>query len=167
MYFQCNNLLYRLQNGELTTRLNPKIFWILVGTNDLGEDDCSATSIAAGVLKVVQEVQEQRPDTVIVVNSLLPRSTSVENGKLDYSSTYWPTIQSVNHMLESYINKGETYANDVHWFDATSLFVLDSNNDKAIMMNKSLMPDLLHPSTDGSRLWCREIYQTIERLVGR
>jgi lysophospholipase L1-like esterase len=137
----------------MSSNLNPKVFWIVVGTNDLGEDHCAVESIVAGILAVVGEVQLQRPDATIVVNSLLPRSIHPD-GTL--GSEFWPSIQSINRMLESFIGTLE----GVHWFHATNLFL---SNDTT--MNTQLMPDLLHPSASGSRIWCRKMLVTLERLM--
>mmetsp|Transcript_13690 Transcript_13690/g.31824 ORF Transcript_13690/g.31824 Transcript_13690/m.31824 type:complete len:199 (+) Transcript_13690:379-975(+) len=64
-------LLYRLQHGELPRTLNPPVFWILVGTNDLGEE-CTPETISVGILRVVQEVWIHKPQSVIVISGLLP-----------------------------------------------------------------------------------------------
>jgi len=66
------NVLWRIQNGELPSYLNPKIFWLLVGTNDLAIKQCSEEVVLLGILRVIEEIQSLRPDAMIVVNSILP-----------------------------------------------------------------------------------------------
>ena len=122
-----------------------------------------------GILRIIQELILQRPDSIVVVNSLLPRSSNWNDGNTRLAdSKYWPTIQTINHMLESFITTTTTTTNrnnfddfrKVHWFNATSLFLLD---DETIDID--LMADLLHPSPTGSRLWLGEVYKIIDGLI--
>jgi len=69
------NVLWRIQNGEIPDNLNPKIFWLVLGTNDLALRQCSEEVVLLGILRVIEEIQEMRPDAKIVVNSILPMST--------------------------------------------------------------------------------------------
>merc|ERR1711983_284230 len=66
------NVLWRIQNGELPSYLNPKVFWLLLGTNDLAIKQCSEEVVLLGILRVIEELQSLRPDAKIVVNSILP-----------------------------------------------------------------------------------------------
>jgi lysophospholipase L1-like esterase len=133
-------------------RLTPKVFWLLVGTNDLGEDHCSVESIVAGNLRIVQELQRRRQNVKIVINLLLPRTTD-EDGRL---GPIWQTIQSINQLLYFY---AETMKN-VYISNATDLFLRNE-----LTMDVELMPDLLHPSAAGSRLWGGDILKMVSRLI--
>merc|ERR1711982_211764 len=66
------NVLWRIQNGELPSYLNPKVFRLLLGTNDLAIKQCSEEVVLLGILRVIEELQSLRPDAKIVVNSILP-----------------------------------------------------------------------------------------------
>jgi len=70
------NLLWRIKNGELE-HVNSKIFWLLIGTNDLSLG-CSDKTILLGILHLVQEVRKLKPDSIIVLNGLLPRTNDGE-----------------------------------------------------------------------------------------
>lgn len=48
--------------------LNGKV----VGTNDLAMRQCSEEVVLLGILRVIEEIMDQRPDAHIVVNSILP-----------------------------------------------------------------------------------------------
>ena len=79
----CPNILYRLQHGELTDCLQPKVFWIILGMNDLSRTRCSEEVIFLGIVSVIQKLRSLRPDTPIVINSLLPMTDLRKN----YDST--------------------------------------------------------------------------------
>jgi len=82
-------LLYRLQNGELTdgggseginSTIDSRIFWLLIGTNDLARG-CSPEVVFLGIIRIVEEMRKVKPDTIVVINALLPR-TDRADGKL-------------------------------------------------------------------------------------
>ena len=73
------NLLYRIQNGELKNA-DSKVFWLLIGTNDLTVR-CSEEVVLLGIVHVVEEIRKARPGSIVVVNGLLPR-TSRMDGRL-------------------------------------------------------------------------------------
>jgi hypothetical protein len=67
-----NNVLWRLLHGEMPDGFNPKIWWVHVGMNDLGRQQCSEEVVVIGVLRIVEEILNKRPKARVVINSLLP-----------------------------------------------------------------------------------------------
>ena len=67
-----SHVLWRLMNGELHDLLNPKIWWLVLGMEDIGRYGCSEEITVMGVLRIVEEIKKKRPQAKIVVNSLLP-----------------------------------------------------------------------------------------------
>ena len=106
----------------------------------------------AGNLRIVQELQRRRRNVKIVINLLLPRTTD-EDGRL---GPMWQTIQSINRLLYFYAGTMK----NVYIFNATDLFLRNE-----FTMDVELMPDLLHPSAAGSRLWGGDILKMVSRLI--
>jgi len=158
---RCPHLLWRLQHGELPPSLRAKVFWILIGTNDL---PCSEDAIYMGIVRIIDELREKRPDSMIVVNGLLPRAhegtTGLLNEKTNNSKmTKWEGVQLINQRLETF-----AYQNDkVHYFDAMNLFTA-TNSDGQLYIPTSLMYDYLHPTAEGYRIWGEEIVKTLKDL---
>jgi lysophospholipase L1-like esterase len=146
-------VIFRLQNGELPKILNPKVWWLLIGTNDLGADNCSVESIVAGNLAIIKEIQRRRPDAKIVLNSLLPR-TQREDGSLD---DLWGQIDAINRCLEGFAQRME----GVDFFNATDIFLNDEGD-----IELDLLPDRLHPSGTGARLWGKQIVKRVQQMLG-
>lgn len=72
------NLLYRLQKGgELPDQLQSKVYWLLIGTNDLSQN-CSEDIVILGILSIVQEIRLKKPDSIVVINGLLPRTDDAD-----------------------------------------------------------------------------------------
>jgi hypothetical protein len=66
------SVLYRLLNGEMPDDFNPKIWWLELGLSDLGLSQCSEEVVVVGVLRVVEEIMNRKPQAKIVINSLFP-----------------------------------------------------------------------------------------------
>ena len=152
-------MLHRIQNGELPDDLNPKVFWILIGTNDLGADKCSAETVAAGNIRIVEELQAKRPKAKIVLNSMLPRGAH-ELGDDMSQSKQWHEVQKVNQWLECYANSKE----GVEFFNATAHFVV-SYDDKVHQVEKYYQDDV-HPSAKGCKSWAKSIVKRLDEMVG-
>lgn len=165
MWSQCQNLLYRLQNGEMPEGLNPKVWWILIGTNNLS-DFCRADSIAAGNIRIVEEIRRKHPSAPIVINSLLPRARA----ELLRRNPFWDVLRTVNKRLECYAQTQE----NVVFFNATEIFIYkdefktdddDVGTVGEYYVNETLMNDSLHPSGEGSMLWGQAIVKEVEALI--
>ncbi len=169
------NLLWRIQNGELPDNLRSPVIWLLIGTNDFGRTWCSSELVVIGIIRVVEELIRLRPGSTIVINSLLPRSfhkkgyvTKGRKGRWWRSSSrpalppLWSDIDSVNDELESYAANRR----HVEYIDTVSLFFKDPTvPEDHLRIDRRLMPDFLHPSEKGYKLWGEKIVESLERLV--
>ena len=134
------NVLYRLLNGH-HERLEPKIWWLLVGTNDAGGDYCSSQVIAAGNIKIAELLLQRQPDAKVVLNSLLPRGFEPMS-----QNVAWNILKQANDMLECYA----ATRSSVFFFNATDLFLEDSDS-----VNATMMEDSVHPNAIGAEVWGR------------
>jgi lysophospholipase L1-like esterase len=155
-------LLWRLQNGELPSHINPAIFWLLIGTNDIGRTWCSPEMVVIGVIRSVEEILSQRPSSRVVINGILPRSFNkdgfvAKGGPIKPS--VWGDIKAINSELKMYA----TYRDGVSYFE-TKVFFKDPKAPQ-LQIDKKLMPDLLHPSTAGYKLWGQEIVAKLDVLM--
>lgn len=64
---------------------NPKIWWLELGMNDLGFTQCSEEVVVLGVLRVVEEILQQKSDSKIVINSLFPMAQLRQDEDLETS----------------------------------------------------------------------------------
>jgi lysophospholipase L1-like esterase len=147
---RCNQLLYRLQNGEIPPSLNPTAWWILIGTNDSGGDNCSREAILVGIMAVALEVMLKKPDASrIILQGLLPSRPL----RLD-DNPYWQDFLWVNARLKCMAEASSR----LEYYDGTSLF-LTEDGDK---INQTLMTDYLHPSPEGYKIWSRDMIQKLQ-----
>ncbi|GFH61699.1 hypothetical protein CTEN210_18175 [Chaetoceros tenuissimus] len=173
------NLLWRMQNGELPDTLQSPIFWMLIGTNDLGNTWCSPDAVVLGILRNVLEIRKRHPGSAIVLNALLPRSFAKNGdpykGKKVSSKKYLPELYSaildINRSLKEYAENHD----NVEYFDANHLFfqngvendigIEHSGKKKKAVINQELMYDFLHPSPKGYDLLGHDIAEKVNALL--
>ena len=142
--------------------LHPQVWWVLIGTGDLGMG-CAAETVVAGTIGIVKEIRERHNNehghkslTPVVINSVLPRG----RGNLLDETTPWHTLQQVNQQLECYAS----LTGGVHFVNATDIFV--RNNAMGAFINETLFAsDHLHPSTEGNRQWEKLIVSNVMQLM--
>ena len=101
--------------------LNPKVWWITIGGNDLDVGQCSEEAVTWGILRVAEFISEKRPGAMVVINSVLPIIKTVKPGKNDAffkRFDLFPSIQVVNEQLEKFCEKHTAF----QFFDATNIF---------------------------------------------
>ena len=164
---QTPNLLWRLQNGELPGQLNSKVFWVLIGTNDLGNTWCSPELVVIGVIRIVEQIRSLKPLSTVVINGLLPRSFNDEGyvaKRGRWKPSLWEDILAINDELRNYAR----HRDKVEYFN-TNLFFIDGDHksamDSDLQLDRILMPDFLHPSTIGYNAWGQEIMGTLQEIL--
>lgn len=141
------HVLWRLENGNLEG-LNPKAAVVMIGTNNSNGEDNTPEQILDGVAAIVQKLRSQLPDMKILLVAIFPRSEnlSVQRGKL----------AMINQVLRKLADN-----QNVIWIDFGHRFL---NSDGTIPGD--LMPDYLHLSEDGYKIWAQTIERRLSTLIG-
>lgn len=139
------NLLFRIQAGRYSQLLKPKIWWVLIGSNDMAMGWCNEDAVLAGNIAVLEEIKASRPNAIIVINSILPR----------LPMELQPHIDELNNRLRDYACDTK----DVYFFNATSIFRDERGNVQHL-------PDGVHPDGPSSWIWARDIAKTTQELSG-
>uniref|UniRef100_A0A7S2MVJ4 SGNH hydrolase-type esterase domain-containing protein n=1 Tax=Helicotheca tamesis TaxID=374047 RepID=A0A7S2MVJ4_9STRA len=175
------NLLWRIVKGEIPLDLDPKVFWVTIGTNDLLRTQCSEEVVLLGILRVVEEIQNLKPSATIVINSILPMS-SHPDGVLEYKAKkkqaklnkqnvkkngkayfdLWPSIKSVNEELEKFVSE----QSGIKYFDASKVFV-EERSDGFYLVDGTMMPDNIHPSKKGYKEWNKAIAKKLGTIIDK
>lgn len=108
-----HNVLWRLEHGEMPDTLQSKVWWITVGYHDLYQQACSEEVVLLGILYLAEYIKEKRPDSIVVINSVLHRNPPPGEPDLNMKS-----VQAVNAELKKF---SETHTH-IEYFDATHLF---------------------------------------------
>lgn len=165
------HLLWRLQAGELSVAMRqaPRvIFVMLIGTNNVGRGHTPAEALR-GILACATHVLNATRGKLLV-NALLPRGDKRKRGRRK-GLTYTADIEDVNRGL------GESVRSTLHaafpgrarFVDCGASFLRPHDAVAASADNphtasargggevveRSLMPDRLHPNAAGHRRWAR------------
>jgi lysophospholipase L1-like esterase len=139
------NLLFRIQAGQYGQLLKPRVWWILIGSNDMAMGWCNEDAVLAGNIAVVEEIRATQPNAIVVINSILPR--------------LGPNIQLQKHIdgLNTRLRDYACETKDVYFFNATSIFRDEDGNVHHL-------PDGVHPDGPSSWIWAREIAEAVMEL---
>ncbi|WP_431266236.1 platelet-activating factor acetylhydrolase IB subunit [Roseateles chitinivorans] len=141
------NVLWRLQQGEIDG-IAPKVAVLMIGTNNTGDrrDDPAVT--AAGVRRVVDEIRLRLPTTKILLLAIFPRGARPDDA-----------MRAVNTRINARIGAFAD-GRSVHFLDiGASLMNADGS------LSPEVMPDQLHLSEKGYRLWAQAMQPTLSRLL--
>ena len=147
------HVLWRLQNGEFDG-LHPKIVMLMIGTNNSNGKDNTAQEIAAGVKAIVQEIHQRSPKTKVLLLGIFPRATvKTPEG----NQAQMEKIKQVNTIISKLDDGGKT----VRYLDIGGKFQQADGS-----LPRSIMPDQLHLSEQGYRIWADAVKEPIQELLG-
>ncbi len=138
------HVLWRLDHGELDG-IHPKVAVVMIGTNNISTN--SPDEIAAGIKLVVGRVRDKLPKTKVLLLGVFPRSATPDARR--------DRVRAINEKIKS-LDDGQF----VKYLDLASTFV---NPDGTI--SREVMPDYVHLSPKGYRLWAEAIEPTLWELM--
>lgn len=148
------HVLWRLQNGE-AEGYQPKVVVLLIGTNNTGLERGTSTprntteETIEGITAVVHELRTRFPEAQILLHALFPRD--------DGGPAQRAQVEEVNAAI-AHLDDGE----HVHFLDIGEKFLGPDGSIPA-----EIMPDKLHPGTNGYQIWVDAIREPLHRLLGK
>ena len=138
------HVLWRIQHGELEG-IEPKVAVLMIGTNNVSSS--TPDEIAQGITAIVKDLRSQKPKTKILLLGVFPRS--------EKPSSVRDRLKSVNERIAK-LDDGS----HVKFLDISQAFL---NPDGPI--STSIMPDYLHLSRKGYRIWAEAMEPTLWSLL--
>ena len=142
------HVIWRFQNGAIDD-ISPKLSVIMIGTKNTGHRKENPRHKALGIKRIIDEVKMRLPSTKILLLDIFPRGADKENEFRKINS-------EVNELIKNYAD------------DDSEVFFL-SIGDKFLQedgtLSKSIMPDLLHPNSEGYQIWAEAMEPTIQKLL--
>ena len=139
------NTLWIIEKTGILELVKPQVVTIMIGTNN--RDRYQAT--AAGVQRIVEEVRKRYPEAKILLYAIFPR------GK-DNSDARRIKNDKANEEIAKLCN-GE----DIIWVDIRQKFLTPEG-----VLEKSVMPDLLHPrSSKTYSIWGESLLPYFEKYA--
>ena len=137
------HVLWRLAQAPLT-RLEPRAIVLLIGTNNLGHGRSNAQETLLGVTRVIATLREQCPKSRILVLDIFPRGEQFNAMRGD--------LAQVNQALAR-LDDGE----HVRFLRVGDRFVEADGS-----IRREIMPDFLHLSEAGYRIWADALVPELE-----
>jgi len=146
------NLLWRLQNGNLDFRPNdqPQVAVVLIGTNNAKSNSPHET--AEGIIAIIKELRLRIPKCQVILLGIFPRE-DLRTGI---------GLNEKNLKTNSLIQKDIVITKDpmIHFMDINQNFL---NEDGAIKIG--VMHDKLHLTEDGYSIWATAMEPLITTLL--
>ena len=141
------HVIWRFQNGAIDD-IQPKLAVIMIGTNNTGHRQEQAEHTAAGIKRIVEELQMRCPETKILLLGIFPRGETADH-----------PMRKLNAEINAIIRN---YADDqqVWYLDIGDKF-LDADGN----LPKQIMPDRLHPNAKGYEIWAEAMEEKIVELM--
>ena len=143
------HVLWRLLNGELSEKLQPKLATIMIGTNNTGQVMQESNETASGIKAIVDLLQDRRPEMKILLLGVFPRSINSKDPQRIRN-------REVNEKI-----KGLADSKNIHFLDISNKFL-----NKDGKLPKDIMPDALHPNARGYEIWASSIEEKICEIGG-
>jgi len=141
------NVLWRITNGELEG-ITPKLFVVMIGTNNFGLHNDKPEDVANGVKTIVETLQKKVPTAKVLLLAVFPRGQKLDN-------EFRKRITNLNEEI-SKLQDGKK----IVYLDIKDAFL-----DKEGSLPKELMPDFLHLSEKGYFVWAEAIEPTVKKML--
>lgn len=141
------NALWRLQHGEVDG-LAPKAVVMMIGTNNTGDRREDPRTTAAGVRRLLGEVQHRLPGTPVLLLAVFPRDPKPGT-----------PLRRINEQLNQHL-AGFADGKRVHFLDINHALM---NADGSL--SPDVMPDWLHLSEKGYAAWAAAMAPALEHLM--
>ena len=157
------DVLWRLDNGELDFASSPRVFMLLIGTNNTDDQHYStvhnAEQLVAGTKAILDRIKARHPTSKILVLRVLP--CGGPRDKTTYHRTYNRSEDMQAVLRDAHERMPDLADNrQVFYLDVNAVFL---NPDGTV--NPALMPDLIHPNADGAEAMAAAIKPTLDKLL--
>lgn len=140
------HVLWRLDHGHLAG-LKPKVVVVLIGVNNIPDDNYTPGMVLEGVAAVVEKLRTKLPETKILLLGIFPFHE-------DFHPQRGKALQ-VNQALRK-LDDGQW----VHFLDFGYLFIQPNGK-----ISKDTMPDFVHLTPTGYRLWAEALEPKLADLL--
>lgn len=146
---------WRLHHGELES-LHPKVVVLMIGTNNMGSNregqigkrGSSAEEIAEGITAIVGDLRQKLPDSKVLLLGIFPRSPRAGTEARD-------KIKDVNARIAK-LDDGK----NIRYLDIGDRFLDTQGN-----LSEEIMPDYLHLSPSGYKIWADAIQPLLDEML--
>jgi len=154
-------MLWHIQNGMIDD-LNPKLWFISIGSNDLFEEKCDDRFVVASILNVVKAIADRKPDAHFIIHGILPRKDSIKS-KAGFLEKKWRYAQKIN----THIRKFCEHSRQLFYMQAGTLFLKETSKEwkGRNIIDQNLLEDGMYPTKKGMEVWGDYIVKRIKQIL--
>ena len=143
------HVLWRLKNGEFEG-VKPKGVVLMIGTNNIGQRNAEPPGSAiAGVRAIVKEIHDRSPKTRILLLGVFPRAEKPDH-------PLRAKVKTINDAIRKLDDGGKL----IRYLDIGGAFRKDDGT-----LTREIMPDFLHLSKKGYRIWADAIRKPVAEMM--
>jgi lysophospholipase L1-like esterase len=144
------DVLWRLDNGELAGALAPKVIVLMLGTNNTRLRKDPPESIAAGIGAIVDRLYQRFPKTPVLLFAIFPHGATPED-----------PVRKNNEATNALLARFEGWHNMRYRNINAKLLEADGT------LPQEMMPDLLHPGPKGYEIWAAALEPELRMLLAK
>lgn len=138
------HVLWRIENGEVEG-IAPKVAVLMIGTNNMSGN--TPAEIAQGIEAIVKTLRAKLPQTKVLLLGVFPRAPK--------GDALRDRVKAVNDQIAR-LDDGKT----IRYLDIGPRFLEPDGT-----LTREIMPDLLHLSRKGYRIWADAIEPTLWTML--
>ena len=142
------NLLWHWENGIQQANLKPKVWFLMVGGNDLFESKCTDRFVQANVLNVLKRIYEYQPDAQFIVHGIMPRKDNPDSAS-NALGHLWNRAQDINLLLKKFTKQSSR----VTFVNAGLKFTSGKAEKGRGAIDPSMVQKGMVPTTKGMKVW--------------
>ncbi len=142
------HVLWRFDNGPMSA-VKPKAIMLMIGTNNVGHGSSNAKETAEGIQAIVEKLEGYYPETPVLVLDVFPRSAKA-------SDDMRKKVDEINSYLTELLKDRK----NVERMSVNAKF-LDADGN----LPNEIMPDALHPNTEGYKIWASSVHPVLKKMV--
>lgn len=154
------NLLWHWENGIQQANLRPKMWYLVVGSNDLYVHKCNDDFVKASVLNVAKRIFEDQPDAKIVVHGIFPRKDDLES-KTNNLGDLWNRAQGINLDVRMFIKK---HSSRIHYMNLGQTLMGNGRTKGRKAVNPALIEGLF-PTPKGMMKWSDLLVKKVKPIL--
>eukprot|EP00934_Nitzschia_sp_Nitz4_P001543 Nitzschia sp. Nitz4//scaffold22_size323478//12652//14143//NITZ4_000491-RA/size323478-augustus-gene-0.192-mRNA-1//1//CDS//3329542887//1543//frame0 len=152
------NVLWHLENG-LARYLNPKFWFVSLGTNELFLERCVNSLVIASVFNVVEYLLLNKPDSYVIIHGILPRreDPNSDSGELKEK---WQAAHTLNAQIRKFSEKSTR----LYFMQAAPLFLKAQDPKYGRKQINQALLDGVRPTQAGLEVWGDYIVKRLQEI---
>jgi hypothetical protein len=143
--------------------LNPKLWFISIGNNDLFEEKCTDRFVVASILNVVKAIADLKPDAHFIIHGILPRKDDAKS-KTEFLKKKWKYAQMINTQVRKFCE----HSTKLFYMQAGPLFLKETKSQEwkgRRTIDQKLLEDGMYPTKRGMEVWGDYIVTRVKQIL--